>query len=199
MEFVKSIILFPTLGGWCVQGVYKVCALSFAPWTRPKHHRFRDRLRLWRPVVCTSIPLCSRSKPCWFRGAWWRYFTSYALWLPGLSSRLNWNYKDAPGCYHVPGSIHESMVYMYEYIWYAQVSGSPVAYIVCMNIWMCTLRDVRCTCANMYACIYLVLIFALAVVYTTTIYCCIGIFGALRTAYFFFLFSIIAFTYQLNS
>ena len=33
------------------------------------------------------------------------------------------------GWYHVPGTIYESTVYMYENIWYVQVPGSPVAYV----------------------------------------------------------------------
>ena len=50
-----------------------VYALSFVPRTPPKDHRFRPRGRLWRPLIRTSIHLCSRSKPFWVRGAWWRY------------------------------------------------------------------------------------------------------------------------------
>ena len=44
-------------------------SIDLCPRTPPKHHRFRERRRLWRPVICTSIHLCSRPKPGRVRGA----------------------------------------------------------------------------------------------------------------------------------
>ena len=45
---------------------YRRCAQttpSFVPPTPPTPNRFRPWWRLWRPLICASIHLCSRAKP----------------------------------------------------------------------------------------------------------------------------------------
>ena len=62
LYFIKRFFLpLCVLVCWCV-GVF-ICALTFVPRTPRKHHRFRPRGHLWRPLIFISIHLCSRQKP----------------------------------------------------------------------------------------------------------------------------------------
>ena len=49
--------------------------------------------------------------------------------------RRHWDYRLVPGWYQlVPRTIHESTVYMYEYIWYVLVPEA-VAYVWIFVVW----------------------------------------------------------------
>ena len=80
-----------------------MCVLRFVPRTPPKQHQFRERRRLWRPFICTSIHLCPRPKPFWVRGAW--------SWLCALNTT---GVTGITGWYQVPGTRYQAL-YKYTY------------------------------------------------------------------------------------
>ena len=84
----------------------------------PKRHRCWRRGRLWRPLICTTIHLCSRPKPVSVRGAWWWYVTK----LPGERFNRNWKDRLVP-----PSTTH----YIREHRIYIHVGECRV----CKGIW----------------------------------------------------------------
>ena len=94
-----------------------VSALSFVPRRRRKHYRFRPRGRLGRPHTCTSIHLCSRPSRFELVQLGGDMCSNCQWEVPGGPRPTGWWYQ----------LVLRTIYYVYEYIWYEEVTGSPVA------------------------------------------------------------------------